>query len=299
MPSSSKRSNAPRRAPQPPPPQSAQPELVDPAFILKGLGGAFLVAILLAYVAVCIVYVRGQWQLALAPSHTLTTTPAAEGLAFTEVHFGIDSSSKPQLDGWWIPATDPAEPTALILHDGKGTMSDALPAALALHNTRFNVLLFDYRGFGRSAGDHPTQQRMQQDADAALSYINSAHSSDHGGLVVYGIGLGSSTAVALAQAHLGISAIILQDPDGDLRSRAEADQRSHLVPASLLFHQDFPLAAPLQTLTTPKLLIAHTGGNTPPLFQQAAAPKLTIELPNASPADLEQAITRFRTSYLH
>lgn len=302
MPSSSKprpTPNAVRRHNSPPQHSTSQPELVDPAFLLKGLGATFGAALLLAYLTICIVYTRGQWQLVLHPSRTLTATPAADGLPFTEVHFGVDASGQPQLDGWWIPAADPAQPTALILHDGRGTMSDALPAAAALHSARFNVLLFDYRGFGRSGGDHPTQARMQQDADSALKYLLSAHNSVPGTIVVYGIGLGASTATALTQAHQGIDALILEDPDGDLGPRASADPRSHLVPASLLFHQDFPLAAPLRSLTTPKLLIAHTGGNTPQLFQQAATPKLTVELPNTDPSALEQAITRLRDSYLH
>jgi len=294
------------RKPKPQPKHGAQPshhpkhvhEVVDPRWIISALGAMLLLAVLCAWIAVCALFYRGQWQLVLQPSRTVATTPAQTGLSFTEVHFAVDATGQPQLDGWWIPSDSPSRPTALLLHSGQGSISDALPTAQTLHDAQLNVLLFDYRGFGRSLGQHPTQSLMQADADSALHYLTETRNIPLSSIVVFGTGAGASPAVALCVAHNEIPALILLNPDGDFKSRISQDQRSRMVPTSLLFNQNFPLAAPLQTLKTPKLLLTFTTGSAPQNLQQAADPKTTVEFPSNDQQALHQAITRFLPTYL-
>jgi uncharacterized protein len=273
-------------------------EVVDPRWILSALGGTILFAMLCAWIAVCFLFYRGQWQLVLQPSHTIAKDPSTLGLAFTEVHFGVDSSGQPQLDGWWIPSDSPSDPTVLILHPATGSVADALPDASTLHAAHLNILLFDYRGFGHSLGQHPTQSLMQTDAESAFRYLTEIRKIPAASILPFGRGAGASLAVHLAAAHKDLPALILLAPEGDFTSRVRQDSRSRMVPVGLLFNQPFPLAAPLQTLTTPKLLISYTG-NTPPALHQAADPKTTVELqPTSPPSALTEAIRRFLDTYL-
>jgi pimeloyl-ACP methyl ester carboxylesterase len=301
MPNTSK----PKRAPHTPRPIPAYnstplPEVVDPSWILKALGIVFLAAIVCAWMTICFVFSMTQWQIALHPAHDLTTSPAAFGLDFTDVRFATDKTGQPQLDGWFVPAAAPISttPTVLILHAGSGTMADALPAARLLHDARLNVFLFDYRGFGHSLGQHPTQAFMQADAESALTYLTTTRNLPLTSVIVYGTGLGGSIAVQLASDHQAIPALILDTPDGDLLPRAQAQVRSRLVPVRLLFHDDFPLAAQLQTLHTPKLLITHTNAAPPQVFQQAADPKLTVEFPSNDPTTYAATLHRFLDTYI-
>jgi pimeloyl-ACP methyl ester carboxylesterase len=273
-------------------------DLVDAGWILKALGGMLALALVCAYITLCILYAHNQWQLVLKPSRTVSATPASLNLPFTEVHFGVTASSQPQLDGWWIPSAAASDPTALILHSGDGTMADALPQALTLHQAGLNVLLFDYRGFGRSDGQHPTQSFMQQDAESALAFLESHRTMPSGSILIFGSGVGASLAVKLCADHSNIPALILESPDGDFASRARADSRSSLVPASLLFNQLFPLADPLHTLATPKLLISFTKESPPTVLERAADPKTTLELPARDDAALHKSLMRFLGTYL-
>jgi uncharacterized protein len=260
-----------------------------------------LLAVLCAYIAVCALFYHGQWQLVLQPSRSVSQTPTTAGLQSTEVHFGVDATGQPQLDGWWIPADASAtpRPTALILHDGTGSLSDAIPTAHLLHDAELNVLLFDYRGFGHSLGQHPDQQLMQADAASALRYLTDLRNIPASSIVVFGEGLGAPLAVNLCAAHKDLPAIILESPKGDFDQTIRNDPRARMVPASFLFNQKFPLAAPLQTLPTPKLLISITTGSTPINLQNAADPKTTLELPPAAnPQTLHDAIIRFIGTYL-
>ena len=279
--------------------QSEPPEVVDPGWLLKAAAAVVAVGLLCSYIMLCVFFSMGQWQFVLHPSRTVSKTPAALQLAFTPVRFGDDVSGQPQLTGWWIPSDSPADPAVIMLHSQTGSMSDALPAARALHDARLNVLLFDYRGYGQSSGRHPSQALMQHDATSAVQFVQDKESAPAGSLLVYGEGLGASLAVNLAGSHPAVKGIILVEADGDTLSRVEADQRSRIVPIGLLFHERFPLADPLSRLRTPKLLISYTHGTAPLDAQRAADPKITAELPpRADSAATTGIIRRFLDSYI-
>ena len=300
----------PRRKPPPARASAHSPqaphtfELVELRWILKALAAVIALALVCGYITLCVVYSRTQWQLVLHPSREVAKTPASLGLAFTEVHFGVDSSGQPQLDGWWIPGdlppSDLAATTVLMLHNGDGSMSDALPQARILHNAHLNVLLFDYRGFGRSGGAHPTEATMEADAESAFTYLTSTRNLSASSIIAYGNGVGGSLVVKLCAEHTQIAALILEAPDGDFRARAESDSRSRIIPVSLLFHEDFPLAEPLHTLTTPKLLITYSvqPAPAPQVFQHAADPKMTVELPVSPTSSIHESLSRFLSSYI-
>jgi hypothetical protein len=280
-------------------------DLVEVRWILTALAAVFAVALLCAYTTICVLFSHSQWQLVLHPQRTVAATPSSLGLNFTEVHFGADATGQPQLDGWFIPSDNPTSaqsptnaPTALLLHSGDGSMADALPQATALHNVHLNVLLFDYRGFGHSSGQHPTEASMQADAETALTYLTSTRSIPISSIVLYGNGVGGSLAVRLSAEHPALPALILQSPDGDFETRVRQDVRSRLVPVSLLFDQNFPLADPLHKLTTPKLLISTTNGPAPLELQRAADPKTTVELQPTDTTALHQSLTSFLSANL-
>ncbi len=279
--------------------QTEAPEIVDPSWLVKAMGAVLALGLVCAYVSICLLFYFQQAQLLLHPSRTLTATPAREGLPFRPVRFGDDVAGQPRLSGWWIPSDQPSDPTVLVLHGQDGSMSDAVPTAKALHDARLNVLLFDYRGYGESAGRRPQQAAMQADADAALAYLTSTRHVPITSLLVYGDHLGASLAVALCAKTPLLAGVILESADGDTATRVQADQRSHIVPIALLFHERFPLADPLRSLHTPKLLISYTNGSPPLDAQRAADPKMTVELPkNAGGPQLTNAVRRFLDTYV-
>ena len=279
---------------------SSTQELIDPLWIVKAVGATIIVAAVCAYAAICALFWHGQWQIVLSPSRSISATPAAMGLPFEDVHFGPDSGGQPGLTGWWIPSTEAGAPTALVMHGGSGSMSDMLPQAHLLHDSRVNVFLFDYRGFGKSAGAHPSQQQMNRDTEAALDYLTDLRSIPLKNIIAFGEGLGASLATQLCAQHNDISALILESADGDLETRAVLDERSRMVPVGLLFNQKFPLADSLHTLATPKLLISYTKSATPRAdFARAGDPKFVVEI--GSPQDTSAysaSLQRFLDSYV-
>ena len=140
---------------------------------------------------------------------------------------------------------------------------------------------------------------MEADTDSALTYLTGTRGIPASSIIAYGNGVGGSLAVRLCTEHPQIAALILEAPDGDFRARAQADDRSRLFPVSLLFHEDFPLAEPLRTLPTPKLILASNDQKYAPDFHQAADPKMVVWLDSESSfAAVPEDIRRFLDSYV-
>ena len=294
----------PRPAPKPPkrrPAQASSTEDINPLWLVKALAITLLVALLCGYLTLCVLFYQGQWQLVLHPTHG--GAPTAPAPAET-IHFGPDETAIPQLTGLWIPAypgSRYAAITILYLRDGDGSLADSAAALATLHTLGANIFAFDYRGYGQSAATHPTQQNMLQDTATAWQYLITSRSISAHQIVPYGIGTGTSLATQLAATHSDVPAIILDSPRADLLDAVRKDPRSSLVPVHLLFHDRFPLAEPLSTLHTPKLLLSTdaAGQKIPPAFRTAADPKITAEFTALSDPHYLQTLSRFLDQYLN
>lgn len=306
-------SRNPNRAPDPSPrkPPSRQPaqdlpEVVDPRWLVKALGLTVLAAILCAYLAVCLLVYQGGWQLMLHPTHTLAATPTA---AFTPIRFDASETGTPRLAGWWIPAESPtpATPTILYLHDGTGDLADSARLLDLLHTAGVGIFAFDYRGYGQSAGPHPTEARMAEDAEAALDYLTSTRHIPASVIVPYGQGLGAALAAQLAKAHAELPALIVDSPHPNAFHDATDAGRARLLPMRLLVQEHFDLAAALDSSAKPKLLLSDSpfGFDTASrnaneaFFRTISDPKLTVTFDRpGSGAAYVQSIHRFLDEYL-
>jgi uncharacterized protein len=293
--------------------QKTTVEVVDPRWLLKALGYCLVAALLCGYATVCLLFYQGEWQLILHPARTVERTPASAGIAYSVVRFDAAETGQPRLTGWWIPAAAQVgfQPkssayTVLYLHDGSGSLADTVPVLARLHSAGLNVFALDYRGFGASdASVHPSETRMAEDVAAALAYITSTLHIPARDVIPYGAGLGASLAAGLAQGHLEIRAVVLDNPDPDPAATAFAAHPSRWVPVKLLFGDQFDIGKSISGLSTPKLLIA--GGlnagtkvdQIQSLFQRAASPSFKVTLPpqNDGAAYLA-ALNRFLDQYL-
>lgn len=120
--------------------------------------------------------------------------PSAAGLAYEPIE--IDAPAGHTIYGWFIPAGD-APATVLINHGAVFNRSLLPQYYLLLHDLGYNVMVYDYRGFGDSPGlaDLGT---LIPDADAALRYVQGLSEPGTERIVLFGVSLG--TLPTLAQA---------------------------------------------------------------------------------------------------
>lgn len=105
------------------------------------------------------------------PTRELESTPAGLGLAAEEVAF--TASDGPHLHGWFLPTRPGSAGTnrvVLVCHGNGGNISHRLGLCQTLLSTGAAVLLFDYRGYGRSEG-RPGEEGTYRDAQAAYAWL--------------------------------------------------------------------------------------------------------------------------------
>jgi fermentation-respiration switch protein FrsA (DUF1100 family) len=171
------------------------------------------------------------------PDSTQYAHPQRYGLQHEDVY--ITTADGVRLHGWWLPAKGPALGTVLHLHGNAANVSNHLPLVAWLPAAGFNVLMLDYRGFGRSQG-RPTLEGVVEDAAAALAYLRSRPDVDGSRLIVLGQSLGGATALRLlARDGDGVRLAVIEASFASYRGIARDAALRSVVLAPLL-----PLALP-------------------------------------------------------
>lgn len=135
-------------------------------------------------------------SLVFFPSRDLGQTPSDVGVAFRELSFTADDGRR--LHGWWLPTTARGRlGQILFCHGNAGNIGDRLLEALVLTGAGFDVLLFDYRGYGRSSG-RPDEQGTYRDARAARAALLAQAETDPARVIYVGESLGGAVALRLA-----------------------------------------------------------------------------------------------------
>jgi len=104
-----------------------------------------------------------------------------------------------RLYGWFFrPAREPSGTTVIYFHGNGGNLSYCDWVGESLSARGFDVLLFDYRGYGRSEGETAGERGLYADADAAYDFVTRERGVAPRRVVLYGQSLGTAAAADLA-----------------------------------------------------------------------------------------------------
>lgn len=124
----------------------------------------------------------------------LTATPRDYGLDYEAVT--LVSGDGEQLDAWFLPPAE-GRAVALIFHGNAGNISHRLDTIAMFRRMGHGVLIFDYRGYGRSTG-RPSEEGLYQDALAAWDFLVRERGIEPGRVILFGESLGGAVAAWLA-----------------------------------------------------------------------------------------------------
>ena len=153
-----------------------------------------LISLAIGYCSIVLLMYVMQSSMVYHPQEKLTATPAAVGLSHQDITFHTEDGL--QLHGWFVPA-DSAELTVCYFHGNAGNISGRLETLQLLNELGLNVLIFDYRGYGRSQGS-PSEQGTYRDAEAAWNYLQRERGLADSSIIIMGRSLGGSVAAWLA-----------------------------------------------------------------------------------------------------
>ncbi len=170
------------------------------------------------------------------------------GLPLEEVWLPVDDVVT--VFGWFIDA-GPTSPVLLWCHGNAGNVSHRLENIRQLYQRGISVMIFDYRGYGRSTGV-PSEAGFYQDALASYDYLIQHRRISPERLIIFGRSLGSSVAgeVAIRRSSAGLMV------EGSFPSiQAMSDHHYFGLPTRWLMDVDFNLAKKVRVLQVPLLVI--------------------------------------------
>lgn len=138
-------------------------------------------------------YPAGDWQ---------PTT-----VVYEDVHF--QAADGVRLHGWYVPHENPRA-HVVFLHGNGGNITQFAEGLRTLNRRHgLSVLIFDYRGYGRSEGSISDERGLYEDAAAAYDFAVRARGAAPTRLVLYGQSLGTAAAAELA-AERPCGALVLE-----------------------------------------------------------------------------------------
>jgi len=259
--------------------------VVSGRWLLAALCATIAGAAVCCWLALCLLFWQGSWQLLYHPAAAVTRTPASAGLAFDRVAFAATDVGVPRLKGWWIPASPGAARarfTVIYLHGQDGNIGDTVDALARLQTAGANVFAFDYRGYGDSQQTRPSERNLRQDAEWAIDYLVGTRHIDASSIVLDGTGLGANLALEIGAEHSELAGVVVDSPLQDPAGAIFNDARARMVPARLLVRDRWDLDVAAAALHVPLLWFARTDatGSTrdPEDYNRVAAQKMIVWL---------------------
>ena len=261
----------------------SKPQLVSGRWLLAAVSITVAAATACGWLALCLLFWQGSWQLLYHPLTTIEKTPANAGLPFDPVAFAVTDTGVPQLRGWWIPAAQEAGPrrlTAIYLHGQDGNIGNTVDAVARLHAAGMNVLDFDYRGYGESQFARPSEAHLRQDAESALDYLTGTRQIDAGTIVLDGTSLGANLALELAAEHPELAGVIVDSPMADPMAPIFNDARARMVPARFLVRDRYDPVSAAAAVHVPVLWFeradAATATHEPHAYERIPSQKMLV-----------------------
>lgn len=223
------------------------------------------------------------------PTRDEPATPAEWGFKYDDIDF--ESTDGTKLHGWFMPARgEHAKGTVVFSHGNAGSIGHHLGFVMWLVEAGYQVFMYDYRGFGKSAGELD-RHGMVEDVKGAFAYVSGRKDVDAGKLISYGHSLGGAKSVAaFSEKQInGLKAIVI---DGTFASyQAMAGLIGGELGAKLI-SDDFSPNACIGKITDTPLLVVHGDRDQvvpiaqgKELFELANKPKTLFEVKGGSHGD--------------
>lgn len=244
--------------------------------ITRGLTIA-LAALIGTGVTGCMLLEAKERELLYRPMRDYGRSPADVGLAFEDVWIDVreeNGGGSERVHAWWLSSGRSDAPAILYLHGIRWSLGNNLFRIARWRELGFNVLAIDYRGFGRSDGELPSEAQIYADARAAWNELV-ARVPQPELRFIYGHSLGAAVALELGATVDNAAGVIAE---AGFTSVADVVAESY-APLNLLITQKFDALARAKALKTPALFMHGTADTyVPPamsqkLFEAAPQPK--------------------------
>ena len=235
------------------------------------------------------------WNLTHPPKKALQTTPAAVGLSYEPVSF-VSRQDGLVLQGWLLTSPE-NRLTVICSHGYRQNREQAdvplMPLAKVLVEHGMNVLLFDYRNSGESAGQMTSVGQYEvRDLLGAVDYVHSRQELNPK-VALLGFSMGAATAILAGAEEPTVAAVVADAPFADLTRYLEANFSVWTGLPAVPFNRTILAVTPILTglqpeKVSPVQVVGEFSGRPLLLIHGEAdediAPENSLELQQAYPA---------------
>lgn len=201
---------------------------------------------------------------------------AAVGMQDVWIDFQPQIGGPVRLHALWLSQTRADAPVLLYLHGARWDVRGSAPRMRRMHELGFSVLGLDYRGFGRSSPDLPSEELAVEDARAAWSWLSAQYPQAR--RFIFGHSLGGAIAVNLAADVKDEAGLIVENTFTSIPDVVSTFKWGWL-PVGPLITQKLDAGARIGTVGSP-VLVVHGDSDSlirpelgQRLYDRAAAPK--------------------------
>ena len=166
------------------------------------------------FLPIVLLLVLGSTQvlMALNPSRTYKQRPEKYNMKYEE--HKVKTADGATLNVWDFPANVKTTKLILMCHNGEGNMGDYLRRVDQFTSIGYNVVFFDYRGFGESSefeidNNMYVYPHFQDDVKAMIDWTRMNHVNTFN---IYGWGIGAGLGMGIGYNRKEIVKIIADTP---------------------------------------------------------------------------------------
>ncbi|MBW1800828.1 MAG: alpha/beta hydrolase [Deltaproteobacteria bacterium] len=255
-----------------------------------------ILVLILAGIAFYLFYPKVENFFVFFPQSSHDFTPEGFHLRYEGVYFRSKDGVK--LHGWFFPL-EKKSPVILFCHGNAGNISHRLDNIRLLLSYQLAVFIFDYRGFGKSAG-RPSEKGIYEDGLAAYEHLVNRSQIPPEQIIPFGRSLGGAVAIEIALKRK-VRSVILESAFTSTKDMAKSMIPFIIIAPFLPAH--YNNLEKIVDVNAPKLLIHGDDDTLVPfsmgerLFAAAREPKFFYKIPGSGHNDtyIVGGPTYFRT----
>ncbi len=217
---------------------------------------------------------QGEWIFRPVDGTWGNTDMLAQQMTERWIEFDSKLTGQPvKLHALWHPAQDANAPVLLYLHGARWNVVGSANRIMRMQELGFSVLGVDYRGFGKTSTETPSEAMAYEDARAAWDWLAREHPARQ--RYIFGHSLGGAIAIDLAAQVTDEAGTIVEGTFTSIPAVFRT-LRWGWLPVSWLITQRFEAEKKVTRVGSP-LLVVHGSAD------RTIAPELGRALYEAAP----------------